>query len=51
MTKLLSAAVEPVIRRGHARAEGSAGDEAAVAADPTLFAPTCRETAMIVMVN
>jgi hypothetical protein len=43
MTILLSAAVEPVTRRGHARAEGSASDEAAASADQTGSARACSE--------
>jgi hypothetical protein len=35
MTNLLSAAIELVNRRVHARAEGSASDEAATSADQT----------------
>jgi hypothetical protein len=51
MTTLLSAAVEPVDERVHARAEGSVRDEAAVAADPALGDPTCPEAATIVTVS
>jgi hypothetical protein len=51
MTNPLSAAVEPVDDRVHARAEGSAGDETAVAADPSLGDPTCPEAATIVTVS
>jgi hypothetical protein len=51
MTDLLRAAVEPVSRRRLAGAEGSASDEAAVAADPAPGDPTCPEAATIVTVS
>ncbi len=43
--------MEPMFEMCRRSAEGSAGDEAAVAADRSLVAPTCPEAATIVAVN